>query len=95
MEIPTSGAFLVMTHDHALDQAAIEWALRRGFAFVGGVGSRAKAQRTRARLEAITEEESQNIVREVGAERAAQGRFDEARALFLHGNAERVFGLAG
>lgn len=38
---------------------------------------------TRARLEAITEEESQNIVREVGAERAAQGRFDEARALFL------------
>lgn len=52
MEIPTSGAFLVMTHDHALDQAAIEWALRRGFAFVGGVGSRAKAQRTRDRLAA-------------------------------------------
>ena len=52
MEIPTSGAFLVMTHDHSLDQAAIEWALRRGFAFVGGVGSRAKAQRTRDRLAA-------------------------------------------
>lgn len=51
-EIPTSGAFLVMTHDHALDQAAIEWALRRGFAFVGGIGSRAKAQRTRDRLAA-------------------------------------------
>jgi xanthine dehydrogenase accessory factor len=43
---------LVMTHDHALDQAVIEWALSRGFGFVGGVGSRAKAARTRARLEA-------------------------------------------
>jgi xanthine dehydrogenase accessory factor len=43
---------LVMTHDHQLDQAAIEWALARGFGFVGGVGSRAKAARTRARLEA-------------------------------------------
>ncbi len=50
---PTSrSAFLVMSHDHALDQAAIEWALTRGFAYVGGVGSRAKAARTRARLEA-------------------------------------------
>jgi xanthine dehydrogenase accessory factor len=51
-EIPKDGAVLVMTHDHAKDQQAIEWALKRGFAFVGGVGSRAKAQRTRARLEA-------------------------------------------
>ena len=42
---------LVMTHDHQLDQAAIEWALARGFGFVGGVGSRAKATRTRQRLE--------------------------------------------
>ncbi len=45
-------AALVMTHDHQLDQAAIEWALGRGFGFVGGVGSRAKAARTRQRLEA-------------------------------------------
>jgi xanthine dehydrogenase accessory factor len=50
--ISTSGAFLVMTHDHALDQEAIEWGLRRGFAYVGGIGSRAKAQRTRDRLTA-------------------------------------------
>jgi xanthine dehydrogenase accessory factor len=49
-EIDPSGAFIVMTHDHGLDQRAIEWALGRGFAFVGGVGSRAKAQRTRDRL---------------------------------------------
>jgi xanthine dehydrogenase accessory factor len=51
-DVDARGACLVMTHDHALDQEVIEWALRRGFAFVGGVGSRAKAARTRQRLEA-------------------------------------------
>jgi len=45
-------ALLVMTHDHQRDQEAIEWGLKQGFGFVGGVGSRAKAARTRARLEA-------------------------------------------
>jgi xanthine dehydrogenase accessory factor len=45
-------AALVMTHDHQLDQAVVEWALARGIGFVGGVGSRAKAARTRKRLEA-------------------------------------------
>ena len=45
-------AALVMTHDHQMDQAAIEWVILRGFGFVGGVGSRAKAARTRQRLEA-------------------------------------------
>jgi xanthine dehydrogenase accessory factor len=48
--LPSHGGVLVMTHDHALDQEVIEWALGRGFAFVGGVGSRAKAKRTRDRL---------------------------------------------
>jgi xanthine dehydrogenase accessory factor len=47
-----SAAMIVMTHDHKLDQAVIEWAIQKGFGFVGGVGSRAKAARTRARLEA-------------------------------------------
>lgn len=51
-EVDPRGVCLVMTHDHALDQRAIEWALRRGFAFVGGIGSRAKAERTRQRLQA-------------------------------------------
>jgi xanthine dehydrogenase accessory factor len=50
--VATRGAVLVMTHDHRLDQDAIEWALRQGYALVGGVGSRAKAQRTRDRLAA-------------------------------------------
>lgn len=49
--IPDEAVVLVMTHDHALDQRAIEWALRRKFAYVGGIGSRAKAKRTRDRLE--------------------------------------------
>jgi len=51
-DVDPRGACLVMTHDHALDQRAVEWALSRGFAYVGGVGSRAKAERTRQRLEA-------------------------------------------
>jgi xanthine dehydrogenase accessory factor len=49
---PVHGAVLVMTHDHALDQDVVEWALKMGFAYVGGVGSRAKAKRTRDRLSA-------------------------------------------
>jgi xanthine dehydrogenase accessory factor len=48
--VSTDATVLVMTHDHALDQDAIEWALRAGYPFVGGIGSRAKAERTRARL---------------------------------------------
>jgi xanthine dehydrogenase accessory factor len=47
----SAAVLVVMTPDHQLDQAVIEWALGRGFGFVGGVGSRAKAARTRARLE--------------------------------------------
>ena len=46
------GAVLAMTHDHQRDQDAVEWALREGYAYVGAVGSRAKAARTAARLEA-------------------------------------------
>ncbi len=44
------GALITMTHDHQLDQRVVEWALKEGFAYVGGVGSRAKAARTRTRL---------------------------------------------
>ncbi|MBC7543574.1 MAG: XdhC family protein [Candidatus Sericytochromatia bacterium] len=42
---------LVMTHDHRLDEMAIAVALPKAFGFVGGVGSRAKAARIKARLE--------------------------------------------
>ncbi len=50
--LASSSAVLTMTHDHQLDQRVVEWAIARGFAFVGGVGSRAKHARTIARLEA-------------------------------------------
>ncbi len=49
---PREAAMIVMTHDHRLDQGVIEWALKAGFALVAGVGSRAKAVRTKQRLEA-------------------------------------------
>lgn len=45
-------AALVMTHDHQLDRQVIGWCLGRGFAFVGGVGSRAKLARTKTWLAA-------------------------------------------
>ena len=51
-DVDPCGCCLVMTHDHQLDQEAIEWALAKGYAFVGGIGSRAKAARTQQRLEA-------------------------------------------
>lgn len=66
--VPRVGAILVMTHDHQLDQAAIEWALRERYAFVGGIGSRAKALRTRARLDArgFTLEDQRRVRMPVG-----------------------------
>jgi xanthine dehydrogenase accessory factor len=42
-------AALVMTHDHDLDEQVLGWALGQRFALVGGVGSRHKAARLRAR----------------------------------------------
>ncbi|MEO8874573.1 MAG: XdhC family protein [Polyangiaceae bacterium] len=71
---PASTVFLVMTHDHALDQDAIEWGIRRGFAFVGGVGSRAKAQRTRDRMAAknFSEADCTRIRMPIGVEIGAR-----------------------
>lgn len=68
------GVCLVMTHDHQLDQVAIEWALRRGFAFVGGVGSRAKAERMRQRLEAkaFSEEDRTRVRMPLGVDIGAR-----------------------
>ncbi|WP_437596653.1 XdhC family protein [Sorangium sp. So ce590] len=67
-------AALVMTHDHGLDQAAIEWALARGFGYVGGVGSRAKAARTRARLESkgVSESDVARVRMPVGVDIGAR-----------------------
>ncbi len=67
-EVPTRGIFLVMTHDHQEDQRAIEWALAKSFGFVGGVGSRAKAERTRKRLlhRGFSEEQAARVRMPVG-----------------------------
>jgi xanthine dehydrogenase accessory factor len=73
-EFDVRGVCLVMTHDHALDQRAVEWALGRGFAFVGGVGSRAKAERTQQRLEAkgVSEEQRARVRMPLGVEIGAR-----------------------
>ncbi len=77
------GVCLVMTHDHSLDQRVIEWALRRGFAFVGGVGSRAKAERTRQRLEAkgFSEADRERVRMPIGAAIGARTPDEIANAI--------------
>jgi xanthine dehydrogenase accessory factor len=76
-------AALVMTHDHQLDQTVIEWALSRGFAYVGGVGSRAKAARTRQRLEAkgFSAEDIQRVRMPIGVEIHARSPAEIAVAI--------------
>lgn len=51
--VPLRGAVVVATHEHALDEAAVVWAVQQGYAYVGGVGSRAKAVRIRNALGAL------------------------------------------
>ncbi len=51
-EVNRSAAVVVATHEHKLDEEAVMWAMKAGFAYVGGVGSRGKAQRIRAALQA-------------------------------------------
>ncbi len=66
--VPERGVLLVMTYDHQRDQRAIEWGLRRRYTFIGGVGSRAKAERTRQRLlhRGFTEAEAARVRMPVG-----------------------------
>lgn len=73
-DIDPNGICLVMTHDHQLDQRVIEWAIGRGFAFVGGVGSRAKAERTRQRLEAkgVAKDDRDRVRMPLGAQIGAR-----------------------
>lgn len=80
---PSRSALVVMTHDHALDQEVIEWGIRRGFAFVGGVGSRAKALRTRQRLthKGFSLDEVDRVRMPVGVEIAARRPMEIAIAI--------------
>ena len=49
--VPTCGAVVVATHAHELDQAALFWAVDEDYAYIGGVGSRAKAVKLRTALQ--------------------------------------------
>jgi len=49
-DVPRRAAVVVATHDHAHDLEGVVWAVMEGFAWVGGVGSRAKAIRVREQL---------------------------------------------
>jgi xanthine dehydrogenase accessory factor len=44
--------FCITTHDHPLDQAILEWVLRKPAAYIGVIGSRRKAERFKMRLNA-------------------------------------------
>lgn len=76
---------LVMTHDHALDQRVIEWAVAKRFPYIGGVGSRAKAQRVRDRLlhKGFTEEDCERVRMPVGLDIGA--RLPEEIAIAIAG----------
>lgn len=65
---------LVMTHDHALDQRVIEWAVTKNFPYVGGVGSRAKAIRVRERLrhKGFSEEACERVRMPIGVDIGAR-----------------------
>jgi xanthine dehydrogenase accessory factor len=94
---PSDGAALVvMTHDHQLDQRVVEWAFARGFAFVGGVGSRAKAERTLQRLAAkgVAESVASTLRMPVGVEIGARRPGEIAVAIVAELIAHRA-GLEG
>jgi len=61
-DLPRRGAVVVATHEHARDVDAVVWAVLEGFAYVGGVGSRAKAARV------------QEVLREKGVDEATAAR---------------------
>lgn len=49
-ELPADALVVVMTHDHALDLELVAHALRRGFPWVGLIGSQRKRERFEKRL---------------------------------------------
>jgi xanthine dehydrogenase accessory factor len=49
-KIPVRAPVVAATHEHDLDEAAIVWAVERGHAYVGGIGSKGKAHKIRKAL---------------------------------------------
>lgn len=73
-DVPRGAAVVVATHDHAHDVEAVVWAVLEGFAYVGGVGSRAKAVRVREELKArgASEADAGRVRMPVGTDIAAR-----------------------
>jgi xanthine dehydrogenase accessory factor len=67
-DLPPDAAWLVMTHDHALDLAIVEAVLRRGdFVFLGMIGSQTKAARFRSQLtRRLSVEQAERLVCPIG-----------------------------
>lgn len=82
-DVPRRGAVIAMTHDHQLDQRVVEFALQEKFAFVGGVGSRAKAARLRTRLvqKGFRAEDLERVRMPVGADIGARSPNEIAVAI--------------
>lgn len=80
---PSASALIVMTHDHQIDQQVVEWGLARGFQLCGGVGSRAKAERTRQRLAArgVSDEDIARVRMPVGVHVGARRPVEIAVAI--------------
>ncbi len=51
--VPLRGAVVVATHEHALDEEALVWAVREGYRYVGGVGSKAKAAKIKRAMSSL------------------------------------------
>lgn len=82
-DVPTRALVVVATHDHALDEDAIVWAVERGHGYVGGVGSKRKAAKLRKRLEGqgVAQERIDEVRMPIGLELG--GRSPEEIALSI------------
>lgn len=67
-DMPADAAWLIMTHDHALDLAIVEAVLRhQSFSFLGMIGSNTKAARFRSQLSRrLSAEQAERLVCPIG-----------------------------
>ncbi len=67
-DMPPGAAWLVLTHDHALDLAIVEAVLRhQSFSFLGMIGSKTKAARFRSHLtRRLSAEQAERLVCPIG-----------------------------
>lgn len=82
-DVPLKAPVVVATHSHELDEAALVWAVDRGHAYIGGVGSRRKAAKLRKTLQerGVPEERVRQVRMPVGLQLG--GRTPEEIALSI------------